>query len=44
MERGGKVRTSVVPNRKKNAIQAKSESTWKLVPRSIPMRCFHITD
>jgi hypothetical protein len=38
LERGGKIRTTVVPNRKKKPCKPKSESMWKLEPRSTAMR------
>lgn len=43
LERGGKVRTAIVPNRKKKALQGKSASTLKRVPLSTPMRFCRMT-
>ena len=39
LERGGKVRTTVVANRKRKLFRLKFASMSKLVPRSTPMRC-----
>ncbi len=44
LERGGKVRTSVLPNRKKKRFRLKFASMLKPVPRSIPMPCFPTKD
>ncbi len=40
LQRGGKVRTVVVPNRKKKALQAEVRKHVEAGPLSTPMRCF----
>ncbi len=42
LERGGKVRTTVIPNRKKKALQSEVKKHVKPVPRSTAMRCFRM--
>jgi transposase-like protein len=44
LERGGKVKTTVVPSRKKKVLQAEIKSMSKPGLRSIPMRCFPTRD
>src|SRR5438309_2648284 len=44
LERGGKVRTVVVPNRRRSALQGEIRSMSKLAQRSILMRCFPTMD
>jgi transposase-like protein len=44
VERAGKVRTVVVPNRKKRTLQAEVKNTWKPVPRSIPISFCRMRD
>jgi transposase-like protein len=44
LERGGKVKTSVIPNRKKRLCKPKSGSMSKRVPRCIPIFFFRTMD